>query len=1000
MIGFVLRRLFAQRLLALAMVVTLAFTVGVLVAGPIYADAGRGAILSSELAGASVTVKAVRITAYGSGRYPFAAADRDVLRAISGLPEARVIRQGLSTISVRNGSTRVDAPILFRDGASTHLELGRGRFPTGPGEILLSEGVAKLLHVRVGRPITIGAGKARLVVSGTYDPPSHPGAYWFGSRHPFPAPDSTEPAPMILTRAGYLSVVARAEATSLFTWDAYLDLLGLPYEQAVELPPRVAAVRFPDSSPVSHASVTTGLGTLVDVVRLRSTNLRIPVYLVAFQIGGVALAVLAGVASLALTRQSFELAVMRSRGFSRARLMTAQAAQTVVTTVVGYPIGLLIGLGLAGLATHANGRPPPGTVYPIRLSAPALVAGAVGAVAAATLVLLLSIPVVSRTVIEERRQLSREARPLLSRLPVELFVAPLGIAAFYEVRAHGFVSDSGSLDPLLLLAPTLLLFAGSFLVLRILLFALRRLEAPIGRARRLAPYLAGRRLARSAGTSFAISLLLVLAVGLLVVSTTYRATIIRSHEDSAHQLLGADWQVDVGSEEDSARLIDRMPPSTTPVLVTQPIVDRTFKFPPLALGVDTTTFPAGGWWRTDYASRPLNEIMSDLGAVATGQALNEPGRSLSVAVASKDLNAALRLHLLATFGRSRGVVRTVDMGPIDDSVGTYETSARQGERLLSLLIAERGTSRAPRTLRLTFYDRTGGTLGLNGWRPLRWRGSAEEIRSFGSRLEVEMHPGVGSVLGGLVPAEDPLPVLVSTGFGEPAGSLFETQLGSQTLAFRSIGTSRAFPSATGDFMVMALRPLLARLGRVGEPSLTVDQVWAMGEDPRPGLRQAGFVPGDARSSRTIVQILAQLPQSLAVGMHFTAAAGGMGLVVVGVGVGLYFTQRRREFEFAALRAMGSRRGQVTAILLTEQSLLVAFAIAGGLGLGFGILRLMLPSLGKAIGAAFPPPVLIFDWTTLGVYGAAILAGTASGLLLALRALRRSSVTSVLRGEAE
>ena len=54
---FLLKRFFAQRLLGLAIVVTLGFTIGVLVAGPIYADAAREAILSSAVSTAPVTVK-------------------------------------------------------------------------------------------------------------------------------------------------------------------------------------------------------------------------------------------------------------------------------------------------------------------------------------------------------------------------------------------------------------------------------------------------------------------------------------------------------------------------------------------------------------------------------------------------------------------------------------------------------------------------------------------------------------------------------------------------------------------------------------------------------------------------------------------------------------------------------------------------------------------------------------------------------------------------------
>ena len=64
-----------------------------------------------------------------------------------------------------------------------------------------------------------------------------------------------------------------------------------------------------------------------------------------------------------------------------------------------------------------------------------------------------------------------EARPLLARYPIELFILPLGIAAFYEVKTRGFlpISQKGALDPLVVLAPTLLLFAASFIALRVLL---------------------------------------------------------------------------------------------------------------------------------------------------------------------------------------------------------------------------------------------------------------------------------------------------------------------------------------------------------------------------------------------------------------------------------------------------------------------------------------------------------------------------------------------------
>ena len=117
---FLLKRFVAQRLLGLAVVVTLAFSVGVLVAGPIYADAARSAILSSAVQGAAVTVANVRIQAYGNGEFPWAEADASIADATASLPVGATVPQGLTTVRL-NGEDGPSVPLLFRDGAESHL---------------------------------------------------------------------------------------------------------------------------------------------------------------------------------------------------------------------------------------------------------------------------------------------------------------------------------------------------------------------------------------------------------------------------------------------------------------------------------------------------------------------------------------------------------------------------------------------------------------------------------------------------------------------------------------------------------------------------------------------------------------------------------------------------------------------------------------------------------------------------------------------------------------
>ena len=322
---------------------------------------------------------------------------------------------------------------------------------------------------------------------------------------------------------------------------------------------------------LSSARLISGLGTLFDLVDQRVKNLRVPILLVVFQIGAVTLAVLAGVGSLTLTRQTFELAVLHSRGFARGTLLAAQGAQALLYAAVAYPLGLLLGLGLATLAGRFNGEQLPGVVFPTRFNDGALWLGLAVALVGALVLLALSVPAVSRTVIEERRRASREERPLLARVPVELIVLPLGIFAFIQLRGGTKPqAGEGAIEPLVLAAPTLLLFAASFIALRLLSFVLRRLDGRIGRSRRLPAYLAGRRLGRSPGTGFAAALLLLLSMGLMVLATSYRAIVLQNHSDAAHVQVGADWSVSASPPDQALVAVRSMPPDTMAVVRTDP----------------------------------------------------------------------------------------------------------------------------------------------------------------------------------------------------------------------------------------------------------------------------------------------------------------------------------------------------------------------------------------------------------------------------------------------
>ena len=1004
---FLLKRFFAQRLLGLAIVVTLGFTIGVLVAGPIYADAAREAILSSAVSTAPVTVKNVRFLTYGNPAYDYETANATLEDEVSSLPVGEIVPQGRGTVRLvgADPNAPLSLTVLFRDGATDHLPF-RGEPPLGPDEIALPSGIARLLGVDLGDTVTaVGptGEQAELTLVGRFEPPDREDPFWFGDQTPFPPPDSTELSPALMDRAGYLEVAPGLGVTSEYVWDVYLDLVGVPFVRAERIPQEIERIsdELRATPEFTQLQVSTGLDTLITLVRQRVEDLRVPIFLVVFQIGAVTLAILAGVGSLVLSRQSFELAVLRSRGFSGGKLLAAQGVQAVFTAIVAYPLGLLLGMALAKLASNANGPSLPGVLFPIGLSTFALALGAIGALIGAITLLLLSLPHVRRTILEERRLLSREDRPLISRVPVELFVLPVALFTFVELRGTAVQSTSArdQLDPLVLLTPTLLIFALSFLALRLLLWVLRRLDRPVARTKSLPTYLATRRLSRSPGTSFATSLLLVLAVGLLIVSTSYRAIVLRNHEDTAHQQVGADWNVQIAVPDDPLIAARSVPPDAVAVVRSQPVFELpgSFTLTPSVIAVDPERYATGGWWRSDYSKTPLDTWLADI--EVPDPAVPISGESFAATITAGAPAEGLQLQV--TYETGDDHVRTASAGTIVQGTKRYEAALDGADALLSISFLEVATE-APDSFALELRDVAAGEpVTLGTWTPLRWRGSDGTVTPAGSGISVTIDSGAGHVVGGIAPPIGPLPALVSPEISRSQGSPFVATIGGQRLDFQQVALAQAFPSVLGDFVVVSTPALLRAAVRIPEPGLALNEVWAMGEeDPRPALRRAGMIPGPTQAAGPIIGALAQLPQSLAVGMNFATAVGGLGLVVLGVAIGLYFAQRRREFEFASLRAMGTEPGQVSRVLLLEQGLMITFAILAGAGIGFGVLRLLMPYVGRSIGSAFPPPILVFDWPALAVSLSAIVAASAIGLLAALRALLRSSVTSVLRGEAE
>jgi hypothetical protein len=903
--------------------------------------------------------------------------------------------------------------MLFRDGSEDHLMFRSGRAPR-EGEVALPSGLAESAALRVSDEVDVlgpSNERATLVVSGIFEPPAASDPFWFGEDTPFPRGDEQAPVPVVVDRSTAADIAARIDLTTHFVWDIYLHLIGITYAEARDLPDRYVSFSNQIAQEVNGgtqlAHVASGISVLLARVQRAAADLRVPILLVLAQILVVTLVVLAGVGVLLVTRQSFELAVMHSRGFTGRALLLVQGLQAFLAAVIAFPVGIAVGALLARFAGATNGPRPGGIGFQTHLSASSLAFGGVTAAVGAVVLWLPSIPATRRTILDERRQASREGRPTLARAPLELIVLPVGIFALAQLRngvAAVAATGEGSVDPLLLFGPTLVILGASFLVVRALSWGLGSLDGRVARSRRVSTYLAGRRLGRAPGVAFASAILIVLSVGLLFIATSYRATTLQNHADAAHAFAGADWVVDVGAPTSGPEGFGHMLPDHMSAAAQVPLegFHGVYTNGPDGLAVDPATFADAAWWRSDFADGSLETLMDRLRPPPVGAELPAGSQTLNVTIDAPDAASGFVLRS-SSLGVDGGITIT---RPATVAPGrhTYVLDVGGATRLLSLTFnrpTPGGADEVTMDIRVTTGE--GTPVPLDGWTGLNTSGSTGEVAPDGDAGRFTGRFAIGSQIIGLQPKPAAVPAIVSSDVAGQEPIDMDVNVGPTVIPIHVVGTADAFPSFTpGTAFVILSGPALLELeGAAPDTIAGVNQVWVRGdEDPTAAIQAAGLPVTGVLSAARIEGQLAEAPQSLAVGLDAAAAIAGLGLVIAGVTATLYFAQRRREFEFASLRAMGAGAATVRDTIAREQIALVGVASLAGIALGYLVLRLASAPLLDAVNTSFPTPVVVVDVRTLTVALVVIGIAAAAAVAAATRAALRASITTVLRGDPE
>lgn len=667
------KRLGARRGLTAVLLGGYVLVIGLLVAVPVYVDAIALQILQQEIdhkmAAQGSPPFALRFSAMPAPDEAMTLEEAayagdwiaDLLQRSLGLPLRSRYMQRESPVfylKARPDDTRYDprrilAPVqaVLIQEVAPHLRVVEGApFGEAAEDATLNVWMAPEMATRLGMaagdllqleiPYDKGAEPIPLRIVGIWEARA-PGdrGYW-----PEP-PDRLLEDKLLTTEAEYREHIypARKEKTYYHIWYYVFDEGALRFARADKY---VAALRMVDRQvgdrlPAGRMEISP-LAELERGLERRGSleavllNLSLPLQVVLLYLMGIASLIMA-------TFQRHEVAMLASRGSSLGQMLLTRLLESALLLGLATPLGMACGLGLVRLLEHARGFMRFGGRTPLAVHLGSLNGRLLAlGVGLATLTYLLPAISQARQSIVAYERWSARRQGMLGMLRL-LWILLLVAAAAYgtwrlvmggAINLIGWRSEAHWQDPLLLLTPTLFLVSAALLASEFIV-ALMRLLAPIAR-RWPTPsgYLGGLMLAREGNGYRAPLFLMALCLGLGIFAASLASSAERWLQDHWRYVVGADLVIGIAqdtAEDKEAALraawlpigdYARLPGVQHAARVGSYYPTRLLggeRMAPLRLlGVDHRGFAAVVYFRDDYASLPLGELMNRLGSSYDG----------------------------------------------------------------------------------------------------------------------------------------------------------------------------------------------------------------------------------------------------------------------------------------------------------------------------------------------------------------------------------------------
>jgi putative ABC transport system permease protein len=968
-IGLILAALRSRPAQALTVALLAAFVTASAVAVPVFLSAADRSVIDNEWAAAPLPERTVRsASTVDLGGERDRTFETSVPATLSGAGFTAVFAAEADVTLSGNGA--VASPrFVFRQDVCAHLALLSGRCPVGSGEVMVGQGLARQLGLRVGQAVRIqhalpspppeqldglipNPAQPPLTVSvvGVFRVPDPGADYWSAQAYFEPNSLRNTAEPMFTTR-GTLEALGHNRERQYV--DALLDRSAVRADRLAALRAAVAA-RASDVD--GGAQTLTGIPALLDRIDRDRTSMRQVVPLAAVPLFGLGWFLLYFAVMYAAGDRRGELGLVRLRGTGWLRRWGLALGDSALAVLAGWALAAAAG-AVAGV--------PFG-----RYALPALAGGLLAVVLAGRRV--FSGPVVD---------LLRQVPPRSTRwqaATVEGALVALAVVAVVSLR-----SSPGPLTGIMLFAPGLVVLAAALLAARLVTPVAAAAGSRALRRGRLARGLGALQLARRPGTARLLTVLVV-ALAELVFATGAANVAAQARTERVSVSLGAARVLSVGPVPVAGLYgaVRRVDPQGRYAMAVATVRAPSDSDPPL-LAVDSTRLAQVVTWWPEYGSRGAAQVAAKLRPPAPAPVLIH-AQQLVLDLSVDQLQTASGMHLIAAVvtlddsfsqvvdfgalqrGRHRYEVEISRCLSVCRLVGLQFASADGGPVVLSMLLHALidGTGGKPLDAGLTVPGR---------WRTPQVRGDepATHLTAGPDGLAVRLDGPATVANSRMVPIDTPYPLPVVSTAPLPRDSLGGE--GSDPLPVVRAGSAGMLPGL-GRSGVLVDMEYADRMSSSTDDAAGA-AVWLSASAPADvahRLAAAGLVITGSRTAAADVRYLGRQGPGTGLRYHLLAALLGLLLAVGGL-VLVAAVDRRRGPELWALRAQGlpgrtiGRANVVTYAALALAAVLLAPLAAAAAWWAAGA-QVPIFADGRSIAPppAWPAPLpLLWPWLLAG-----------------------------------